>query len=253
MQIKVMTYNIHHGKGMDGKLDLDRIVQIIQASEADVIGLNEVDRHFSSRSAYLDQIDYLAKRLQMYQAFGAAFTLKYRRRKSQLDREYGNAILSRYPIVSEQNHLFDFYAGLIEGRALLETTIQIHPKLLLKIFVTHLSMNPLLHKRQTDYILDLAKKEPLPLIILGDWNMKPTARAWRKISELLVDVCTVTETAHSVLTFPAKNPTVQLDYIFVGPHIQVYSVKTVSLDPIASDHLPLIAQVSIDDTFIVHK
>jgi endonuclease/exonuclease/phosphatase family metal-dependent hydrolase len=64
LQIKVMTYNIHHGKGMDKQVNLYRIAEVIEKSGADIIGLNEVDKHFSMRSFYEDQISWLAKQLK---------------------------------------------------------------------------------------------------------------------------------------------------------------------------------------------
>ena len=70
-----MTFNIHHGRGMDKQLDLYRIAEIIKASDADIIGLNEVDKHFSKRSDYQDQISWLAKQLNMNQAFSPSLSV----------------------------------------------------------------------------------------------------------------------------------------------------------------------------------
>ncbi len=68
MHFKVMTYNVHHGKGLDKKVDLDRICKVITNSNADIIGLNEVDRYFSKRSHFQDQMEYLTNKLNYYGA-----------------------------------------------------------------------------------------------------------------------------------------------------------------------------------------
>jgi endonuclease/exonuclease/phosphatase family metal-dependent hydrolase len=235
VKLKVMTFNIHHGKGSDGKLNLKRIIQVIEESEADLIGLNEVDSYFSRRSDYLDQVSYLAKHLQMYSAFGASFTLKSRR-SSKL-RQFGNAVLSRFPILSKQNHLFDFYAGIIEGRALLEVSLQINQQCL-NVFVTHLSLNPVLHKKQTDLIIKKMMQKHSPMILLGDWNMRPSMMAWKKITNYLADVGVGDD---FLFTFPSTRPKFQLDYIFVSKEFHVVAANVIDTIPVASDHLPLTA------------
>lgn len=159
-------------------------------------------------------------------------------------RQYGNALLSRYPIVSKKNHLFDFYSGIIEGRALLEINLQIHEQPL-KMYVTHLSLNPLIHKMQTDFIVKKIVDDHQPVMILGDWNMKPGAEAWKKITRHLTDVCNVAGKG-SCYTFPSFRPKSQLDYIFVSQNIHITSVDVVKKIPVASDHLPLKATLILN-------
>lgn len=62
--VDVMTFNIHHAQGTDGVLDLQRIADVIEASGADVVGLQEVDRHYSARSDWVDQAAALAELLE---------------------------------------------------------------------------------------------------------------------------------------------------------------------------------------------
>ncbi|GAX90724.1 endonuclease/exonuclease/phosphatase family protein [Effusibacillus lacus] len=239
MKIKVMTFNIHHGKGTDTKLNMNRIVKVMKESDADLIGLNEVDRNFSSRSEFMDQAAWLGEQLNMNHAYGAALT-QNERGTGRL-RQYGNALLSRYPIVSEKNHLFDFYSGLIEGRSLLETRLQIEGQAL-DVYITHLSLNPFLHKKQTDFILKKAADTKLPVLLLGDWNMRPGAKAWRKVTRHLTDVCDAAGTG-SLHTFPSSRPRTQLDYIFVSRGFHIESAEVIKTIPEASDHLPLTAEL----------
>jgi endonuclease/exonuclease/phosphatase family metal-dependent hydrolase len=239
LEIKVMTFNIHHGRGIDGKLDLKRIAQVVRDSEADLIGLNEVDRNFSRRSHYLDQITWLAEHLQMHWAFGT--TLALRRRKAKPFRKYGNAFLSRYPILSHKNYLFDFYPALIEGRALLEIMVEMN-QVPLKLFVTHLSLTSFLQKKQIDFIIKKITDESLPVILVGDCNMKPGSKGWKKITRHLTDVCRA-DGKGSYYTFPSFRPKSQLDYIFVSRDFQVAAVHVMKQRPEASDHLPLTASL----------
>ncbi len=234
-----MTFNIHHGKGIDRRLDLDRIVHVIKESQADLIGLNEVDRFFSKRSGYLDQLSYLSQQLRMEAVFGAAYSFRWRR-----ESEFGNALLSRYPIKSYQNHLLDFYRGIIEGRSLLEVNIETNQSPL-KIFVTHLSLNPLFHRRQTQFILKKVTHAKEPVILLGDWNMKPKTNAWYQVTRYLTDVCEEWNRADSFYTFPSIRPTIRLDYIFVSRDFHITSVDIPQMLPRASDHLPLMATLTI--------
>ena len=89
--IRVATYNIKHGRGMDGVLDLERTLATLKSLNADVIALQEVDDQ-ARRSGGVDQASWLAERLGMHAAYGAFMDFQGGR--------YGLAILSRRPILS---------------------------------------------------------------------------------------------------------------------------------------------------------
>ncbi|MBT5621283.1 MAG: endonuclease, partial [Verrucomicrobia bacterium] len=97
--LRVMTYNIHHAEGLDGKVDLERIANVLQQSNADVIALQEVDKN-TERTGGIDMPAELAKLTGLNVVFGA-----------NLDNfqggQYGTAILSRFPIESHENHLLN--------------------------------------------------------------------------------------------------------------------------------------------------
>lgn len=240
LEIKVMTFNIHHGKGMDLKVDLNRIAEVIEKSNAHIIGLNEVDKHFSKRSYFEDQISWLAKQLNMNYAFSPSLSLKPKTMSKV--RQYGNALLSRYPIVAKSSYLFDLISGVIEGRSLLEATIQINNQLVL-VNVTHLSINPYLHKKQTDFILNRLSNYSYPFIIMGDWNMMPGSRGWRKMTRETQDAWYIAGIGAGH-TYPSLHPRVRLDYIFVSHHFQVIKAEIFTKTPNASDHLPLKATLN---------
>lgn len=230
-----MTFNIHHGRGTDKQIDLNRIAKVIEKSNADIIGLNEVDKHFSKRSHYKDQINVLAKKLNMHQAFGPSVSLTSK--DSTTVRQYGNALLSRYPILTEKIHRFDFISGLIEGRSLLDTTIQMNKKVV-QVNVTHLSLNPFLHRMQTKFIVNQLKKCSHPLIIMGDFNMKPGSKGWRNVTSECQDVWHMAGSGKGY-TYPSLRPRIRLDFIFATSGLDMMEAEVVTNIPKASDHLPL--------------
>lgn len=245
-----MTFNIHHGKGTDGKINLKRIAEVIQESDADIIGLNEVDRQFSKRSAYIDQVAWLADFMQMNHAFGASVSLKSKRNYSKKTgdgsftvREYGNALLSKHPILSHKNHPFHSNVRLIEGRSLLEASISVN-KQMVSVFTTHLSLNPFLHRKQTDLIFKKISQSPNPTIVFGDWNMRPNKKAWQKMTEHFIDTWSIQQPEQG-FTFPSTRPRARLDYIFASQDFSVINASVVTKIPNASDHLPLEATLKI--------
>lgn len=236
-----MTYNIHHGVGTDKKLDLSRIAEVIKISDADIIGLNEVDKHYSKRSNYENQIIWLAKELHMDHAFAPSITLKSN--TSFFTRQFGNALLSRYPIITQKVFPFNFIRGVVEGRSLLDATVQVYNKQV-KIYVTHLSINPFLHHRQTNYMIKSIQDNSHPLIIMGDWNMRPGSKGWKNISHKYKDVWCHIHNGGGY-TYPSQHPRYRLDYIFVNHRIKIMDVEVIRYLSQASDHLPLKAQLCI--------
>ncbi|WP_316569010.1 endonuclease/exonuclease/phosphatase family protein [Neobacillus sp. YIM B06451] len=240
-----MTFNIRHGKGTDKKLNLERIARIINDSGADVIGLNEVDRFFSNRSGFLDQAKWLAEKLEMDHIYGPAVTME--NREGGNDMQFGNAMLSRFPITEADNHPFDFLPKRAEARALLEAKVQIEGKEL-GVWVTHLSLGPFQHRKQIEFILEKAKKEPLPLLVMGDWNMGPSSRGWRKMTETFNDVWVETNEGPGGYTFPSRRPFRRLDYIFSTKNLKAISSEVYEMESNASDHLPLLATIRFLDS-----
>lgn len=230
--ITIMSFNIHHGRGTDGVLNLQRIADLIAACDVDVAVLNEVDRNFSSRSDNIDQIDWLAHYLQMDYAFGPAV-------HRGENREFGNAVLSRYPIADIQNYRLHY--RLVEDRALLDVTCLIEAQPI-KLYATHLSLDRITHRRQTSFILNKVRETRLPVILAGDWNMKPGSSPWCHVTRHLMDSWQEAGEG-SGFTFPSYRPRARLDYIFLSPSFRVVQADVVKTLPEASDHLPLVIKV----------
>jgi endonuclease/exonuclease/phosphatase family metal-dependent hydrolase len=92
-RLTVMTYNIHHGEGMDKRIDLERIAAVIRAENPDFVALQEVDKG-TTRVSGVDQLAELARLTNMHAVYGAAMPYQ--------GGEYGDAVLSRWPVKSSR-------------------------------------------------------------------------------------------------------------------------------------------------------
>ncbi len=143
--MKLLTYNIQYGKGKDGQFDIERIIGEIDG--ADVVALQEVER-FWARSGYTDQVDQITTAMpDHYWVYGPGVDLHADQQSAEnkgLRRQFGNLILSRYPIISSRHHLLPKYGSidpLSIQRSALEATIMCgkHRIRFYSIHLTHLS------------------------------------------------------------------------------------------------------------------
>ena len=123
--IRIMSYNIHHGRGTD-KVDLVRIAKLINDWSLDLVALQEVDNS-TSRSNFMNQTDTLALNTKMFSIFGKNIDV--------FGGEYGNAVLSRYPIIHSENRKLP-RIGNSEQRGLLAVWIQLKDKDDLTVFIS---------------------------------------------------------------------------------------------------------------------
>lgn len=224
--IKVMTYNIRHGVGIDDQLDLDRIIDTIQKYEPDIIALNEVDR-LMPRSSMQKQDEMIAEQLGYHVVYG---------HNINFGAKYGNVLLSRYPIQSWTNHKLPQLKGKItEPRGLIEAQLDVNGKGL-NVFVTHLSLIREERPAQIDYVVRKVEEANGPTILMGDFNEGASSEPMTKIADVLQD--SATESYH---TFATDDLKVRIDYIFVSDGLEVKSSTAVYSE--ASDHLPVVAEV----------
>lgn len=124
-QVRVMTFNIQHGVGSDGALNLSRTAATITSVNPDIVGMQEVDVFFSPRSNCADQVAALAALLPMYPYRYFNPSLDYPGDLFQCGwahrRQYGNLILSKFPIVAAQKTSLPRFGG--ESRVLLSTLV----------------------------------------------------------------------------------------------------------------------------------
>lgn len=240
--VTVMSYNIHHAEGADGRLDLDRIADVIRSEKAEVVGLQEVDR-FWRRSDFVDQVDYLAEELDMHAAFGANLDLPPDD-PSQPRRQYGTAILSKYPILESKNTFLP-KTGNNEQRGLLEALIKVKGAPV-RFYDTHLQHTSSAERAlQVRAIMEHTKDVEEPQVLVGDLNAVPEAPELAPLYERYVDAWPLGGEGPGY-TISAENPTRRIDYVFVTPDVVVEGASVPRT--LASDHLPVVADLSVPRT-----
>ncbi|HEX5322468.1 MAG TPA: endonuclease/exonuclease/phosphatase family protein [Capsulimonadaceae bacterium] len=226
--VRVATYNIRHGLGSDGRLDLARILPVLQESEADIVCLQEVDKGLP-RSAFLNQAAWLAARLGFSFAFVSNFGLPI--------AGMGNALLSRWPFYSTSNTRLPF-AG--EPRGLLWIEVD-HPEAgTLAFFCTHWGLSESQRLDQAQVCASDVMAAKIPAIFCGDLNATPDAT---EVSLLLRAAALRDAGPADSLTYPAHQPESKIDYILFTQHWKLNDVLVRST--LASDHLPIIAEFAL--------
>jgi len=231
-----MTYNIHHGEGSDGKVDLLRIADVIKREQADIVALQEVDKGVE-RTARRDLAGELAELTGMTFAFSNNFHFE--------GGEYGNAVLTRFPIATWTNtHYQMLRAG--EQRGLLQLILQVHGREL--VFMnTHIDHRPDDSERvqNTGEISRTAQRfGTRPIIICGDFNDTPASRTYARMNALFEDSWALSEKGDG-FTFSAETPRKRIDYIWISKGSTLRPVRMWVPRTDASDQLPLVGEFQI--------
>ena len=228
--IRALSYNIRHGEGMDRKIDLVRIAEVIKSISPDVVSLQEVDINME-RTGGIDQPAELANLTGLNVAFGPAII----RRNSQ----YGNAILSCYPLSNVENCPLP---GTHEPRAALVADLDISShtaeKIQITFIATHLALNEESRLRSVNFIEASLIDPQTAALLAGDLNARPESQT---IDEFRKVWKSATENRTYITLIP--KPT-QIDYILFRPGDRWKVIDTWVVDEqIASDHLPLVANL----------
>ncbi|NLK34926.1 MAG: hypothetical protein GX301_05685 [Gracilibacteraceae bacterium] len=220
-EIRVMTYNIHRGINKGSKLDLNGIVEAIRSSGAEIVALQEVER-FSVRTGFQDQIKYIADKLSMGYAYGKSINI--------LNGQYGNAILSKFPIEEyEVNKL----PSNGERRTLLRAGLNVYGNRIY-FYSTHLGLDQEERDIQVEEIVRLAADNSNS-IVSGDFNSGVDKLG--AITGRYID-CASFENNDSRATFEEGELSERIDYIFASKNFKVKAYDVLELD--ASDHYPVI-------------
>jgi endonuclease/exonuclease/phosphatase family metal-dependent hydrolase len=234
-RIRVLAYNTHHSEGADLKIDLERIAKVIRAADPDLVALQEIDVR-NTRSSGVDQARELACLTGLHVVFGR--TISYR------GGLYGNAVLSRWPIDGFVNWDFPFNPGR-EARAVIEISkVPVGAGAWFHFLATHLDTAEPDRLLAAAYLKKLVSERPegWPMILAGDLNAAPGSRT---INALLED-WTSADLGEPLFTFPAENPTRQIDFILFRPASRWKTVEVKVIDePAASDHRPLLAVLEL--------
>lgn len=225
--LRIMTYNIRHGAGMDDVIDLDRQANVIQGATPDVVGLQEVDSCVK-RSGKIHQARVLANKLGMYATFGPAIPLT--------GGKYGVAILSKERPLSVRN----IPLPGDEKRTLLVCEFQEY------VFATtHLALEEENRLTSLDIIIEEAQRWEKPFFVCGDWNDTPSSSLITKMRKTFKFMNYLTSNTRNY-TFRADNPTKIIDYIAsFGSVVQSITSREVLKEPTASDHRPVVVEVKL--------
>lgn len=230
--VRVMSYNIRHARGQDDKVDVARIAEVIKKEKADIVGLQEVDKGVV-RSGRVDLPAELAKLTGMHVFFEK--NIPYQ------GGEYGNAILSRYPILQQTNSYYKMIrAG--EQRALQQVVVDVKGRKLL-FMNTHIDYRPDDTERLMNVVemKEALKRYPgLPSILTGDFNDYPNGRTHKSVKEAFADAWEAVGTGDG-FTYPSDKPRSRIDYIFYSQPETLKPIKAWVVDTQASDHSPLVA------------
>lgn len=236
-KIRVMTFNIQHCMNfITKKIDYPLFAKTIAESGADVVGLNEV-RGEGASEGYDAQARILAE--------GAGYKYYYFAKAIDFGGKdpYGNAILSKYPIISAETVMIPDpkvrkYLGYYETRCICKVKVDADGTAL-TVMAVHFGLNKDEHKNARDTVTrNLTEK---PCILMGDMNVKPASKILWPIRLHMHDAASKLDSKG--LSFPSDKPKIKIDYIFVSRDIKITSAEVPPLT--VSDHRPHIADVEI--------
>ena len=237
--VRALTFNIHHGVGPDGVHDLERVARVIEGAAADLVALQEVDRHLSPRSGYLDQAGWLADRLGLDMAYGPVVDLgPAAEGPDGARRQYGIALLSRLPLREPRNLLLTRPRGG-EQRGLLGAVVDVNGRAV-RAFCTHLQ-----HRSRTERLAQATQiAESMaagtgPIVMMGDLNARPGEPEIAPLTDILDDAWVVAGDGAG-FTFNTSTPYARIDYILTS-ELAARSAEVLPTD--ASDHLAVVAEL----------
>jgi endonuclease/exonuclease/phosphatase family metal-dependent hydrolase len=247
--LRVMSYNILHGAGEDGVFDLSRTAAAIRAQHPDIVGLQEVDDHWDTRSDFVDEPAALARDLHMRVFFGAIYDLPPAT-AGQPDRKYGVAILSRYPILHAVDH--DITRLSTQDPDPTPAPAPGFPEVVVNargahvhVFDTHLDYraDPSVRELQVADTVRIMRHAGGQQILLGDFNAEWDAPELTGLHSYgLTDAWAATGRPGGD-TYPADVPVQRIDHITVTPQIGIDDVAVP--DTQASDHRPVVADLTV--------
>ncbi len=244
MRFRLLTYNVHGCRGTDRHVSPRRIADVIEATGADVVALQEVDYN-RKRSGYEDQAEIIASQLSMDFHFHPAWTLA--------EEKLGDAVLSRLPMrLMHAGALPSQSRWSKERRGALWVHIESGSRHV-HLINTHLGLNQRDRMAQTEALfgpqwLGHARCGP-PLVLCGDFNALPGSRVHRRVIEHLRDVHACLLARRPRRTFPTRYPLASIDHVFLSAEFQVHHVEVVRtpLTRVASDHYPLLVELGLGE------
>lgn len=236
--IKVMSYNIHIGNPPSKEAsyrDLAAIAKVINLQKPDLVALSEVDNKTTRSGTTVDQAKELGGLTGMYYYFTKAMNYQ--------GGEYGDAVLSRFPILDSKRYELPTTGSQFEPRSMAMITVEKEGKKF-HFASTHLDHtgNDANRVLQANELVKIIDQLSHPLILAGDWNAQPESEPIRILKQKLTPTCV----NNCPYTFPAVKPDRTIDYIMYTPQnkFNLINLKIVN-ETYASDHLPLVADIEL--------
>lgn len=230
--LRVATYNVHSCVGTDRKYDPERILHVIKEIDPDILALQEVGGYFIDG---VEQAHFFEHKLGMK----ALMSPNMRRRQS----EYGNLLLAKGEL--GRHRLIELTVVPFEPRSALDCVVETHAGSV-RVIAAHLGLFRGERRRQIKFIADVIAKQPAAFtVVMGDFNVFGAERATlRQIG--------APERLPKLRTFPARYPLISLDRIWTMPNAGLVRqhVHRTALSRVASDHLPMVAEVTPLDAMI---
>lgn len=223
---RLMSYNIHHGEGMGGKMDIDRIGRLILDTNPEVVGLQEVDS-VVARSGNIDIMQMLAEQTGMHATFGYSILHD--------GGKYGNGVLTREkPVAVSKISL----PGAKEARTALIVELEKYV-----VVNTHLSLTNEERLESVKIITEAVKKQDKPVFLMGDLNAAPDSEPITSLQDQWQILSNPKQ-----FTFPSGKPTGTIDYILGytanGQTYAKYRALVVD-EQVASDHRPIFVDIRL--------
>jgi endonuclease/exonuclease/phosphatase family metal-dependent hydrolase len=231
---RITTYNIHKCRGLDRRVRPQRIVEVLSETQSDIIALQEVVG-MDEGELERNQIRSIAE------ALGFDYRIGENRRLN--GGAYGNAVLTRLPIVAHRNHDITRYKK--EPRGCLEVIVALDGQHELRIYNVHLGTGFFERRYQATRLIQLLEDSELPRLLLGDFNEWPRGL----VSTLLGQHFNTAEPRRRLgraWSYPGILPLAHVDHIYYDSPLEVkqVAIHRSRLALVASDHLPIVADFS---------
>lgn len=232
-RISIGSYNIHSCVGLDRRRSPSRIADVLRELDCDIYALQEVDNE-PGDDEDSKQLEYLSEAMHMAAVPGMSIV--------RHSGEYGNALLTRFPVARVHRHDLS-YGKWLEPRGAIDVELDIGGRAL-RVIATHLGLSRSERRFQWRQLLAAIAASPPehPTVVLGDMNeWFPRAGTLRDAHKILGEALAPPE-------FPSFWPFLALTRIWVRPTQAIVSVKVHStpLAKRASDHLPLRAEIDVE-------
>ena len=232
--LRVVTYNIHRCRGMDGRTMPERAIDVLQGLNADIIALQEVVGAGPNDSGHAEEI---GAGLGMGWVMAPARHLR--------GHQFGNVVLSHFPI--RQHYQYDLSWRTCEPRACQRVDLAIDNHTL-HLFNVHLGTAFRERRDQSDRLATIVhdRRIAVPKIVLGDFNEWSRGLATAVLEKKLkaIDLSVYLRRKR---TYPGILPLLHLDHIYYEGHVDIAGVEIprTRKSLIASDHLPFLAELRV--------